>query len=67
MPDDSDDGGRAVAPPHAKLIEMVSASWVSHIVYAAAKLGLCDRLDGKPQSAAALAGTLGVHAPSLTG
>jgi len=65
LSDDSDGGGRAVAPPHAKLIEMVSASWVSHIVYAAAKLGLCDRLDGKPQSAAALAGTLGVHAPSL--
>ncbi len=53
------------APPHAQLIQMGMAHWVSHIVYVAAKLGLADYLAGGPKSAEELAGPTGMHAPSL--
>ena len=52
-------------PPHAQLIEMASAHWISRIIYVAAKLDLADRLDGEPKSAGELAGPTGTHAPSL--
>ena len=39
------------APPHAQLVEMAMAHWVSHIVYAAAKLSVADHLANGPQSA----------------
>ena len=52
-------------PPHAQLIQMGTAYWISRLVYAAAKLGLADRLADGPKSAAELAGPTGTHAPSL--
>jgi len=52
-------------PPHAQLIQMGTASWVSSVVYVAAKLAIADRLAEAPRSAAELAGTMGMHAPSL--
>lgn len=52
-------------PPHAQLIQMGAASWVSAVVYAAAKLGLADHLAGGPRSAEELAGPTGTHAPTL--
>lgn len=52
-------------PPHAQLIQMVSAYWGSKVVYAAAKLGLADHLAAGPRSAAELAGPTGTHAPTL--
>ena len=52
-------------PPHAQLIQMGTASWVSSVVYAAAKLGIADRLADAPRNAVELAGTMGMHAPSL--
>jgi hypothetical protein len=52
-------------PPHAQLIQMGAASWVSATVYAAAKLGLADHLAAGPRSAAELAGATRTHAPSL--
>jgi SAM-dependent methyltransferase len=52
-------------PPHAQVIQMATGYWVSRIVYAAAKLGLADRLADGPRSAAELAGATGTHAPSL--
>ena len=52
-------------PPHAQLIQMATAHWVSHIVYVAAKLNLADHLAKGPQSADTLAGPTGTHAPSL--
>ncbi|MGQ0700740.1 MAG: methyltransferase [Panacagrimonas sp.] len=55
----------AAAPPHAQLIQMASAYWVSKLVYAAAKLGLADQLAAAPQSAAELAPITGTHAPAL--
>jgi hypothetical protein len=52
-------------PPHAQLIQMGAASWVSAVVYAAARLGLADQLAAGPRSAAELAGATGTHAPTL--
>ena len=52
-------------PPHAQLIQMAAASWVSATVYAAAKLAIADHLAAGPRSAAELAGPTGTHAPSL--
>jgi len=52
-------------PPHVQLIQMGTASWVSAVVYAAAKLGLADQLAANPRSAAELAATMRLHAPSL--
>lgn len=52
-------------PPHAQLIQMATAHWVSHILYAAAKLGIADHLADGPKDARALAGPTGTHAPSL--
>jgi hypothetical protein len=52
-------------PPHVQLIQMGTAYWISRVVYAAAKLGLADRLADGPKSAAELAGPTGTHAPSL--
>jgi hypothetical protein len=61
---DSRSASRAL-PPHAQLIQMGTASWVSAVVYAAAKLGIADRLATGPRSAPELAGTTRTHAPSL--
>lgn len=53
------------APPHAQLIQMATAYWISRVVHAAAELGLADHLASGPQSAEALAGPTRTHAPSL--
>ena len=52
-------------PPHVQLIQMGTASWISAVVYAAARLGIADHLAAGPRSAAELAGATGTHAPSL--
>jgi hypothetical protein len=52
-------------PAHAQLIQMGAASWISAVVYAAAKLGIADLLAAEPRSAAELAGTTQTHAPTL--
>jgi hypothetical protein len=52
-------------PPHAQLIQMGAASWISAVVYAAAKLGIADHLAAGPRSAVELADTTRTHAPSL--
>ena len=54
-------------PPHAQLIQMATAYWISRVVYAAAKLDLADRLSDGAKSAAELAPATGTHAPSLHG
>ena len=64
MSDDKDAASKAL-PPHAQLIQMGVASWVSAVVYAAAKLGLADHLSAGPKSAVELATTTRTHAPSL--
>ena len=52
-------------PPHAQLIQMGAASWISAVVYAAARLSIADHLATGPKSAVELAGTTHSHAPSL--
>ena len=52
-------------PPHAQLIQMGTASWVSALVYAAAKVGIADHLAGGPKSAAEAAAAMHLHAPTL--
>ena len=64
MTDDRDTDSQAL-PPHAQLIRMGTAAWISAVVYAAAKLGIADHLDAGPRSAAELAGPTRTHAPSL--
>lgn len=53
------------APPHAQLVQMATAHWVSQIVYVAAKLSLADHLANGSKSADELAGPTKTHAPSL--
>src|SRR5262249_39510562 len=53
------------ASPSAQLIQMGTAHWVSHIVYAAARLGIADHLAQEPMSAEQLAEPTATHAPSL--
>lgn len=52
-------------PPHAQLIQMGTAFWVSRVVFVAAKLGLADQLAEGPKNADEMAQTMGVHAKSL--
>ena len=52
-------------PAPVQLIQMAIGHWVSHIVYAAAKLNLADHLAKGAQTADTLAGPTGTHAPSL--
>jgi hypothetical protein len=54
-------------PPHAQLVQMSMAHWVSHIIYVAAKLELADHLASGPMSAEHLAGRTATHAPCCTG
>lgn len=56
---------RPEMPPHAQLIQMSTAYWISKIIYAAAKLDLADHLADGPKSADELAGPTETHAPSL--
>ena len=52
-------------PPHAVLIQMGTAQWISRMLYVAAKLSLADHLAKGPKSAQELAGPTETHAPSL--
>lgn len=53
------------APGAAALIEMISASWMSQAISAAAELGLADLLAHGARSTEALAVQAGCHPPSL--
>jgi hypothetical protein len=52
-------------PPHAQLIQMGTAAFVTKVLYVAAKLGLADHLAGGARSADDLAAVLGAHPDSL--
>jgi hypothetical protein len=62
---DNRESSNQAPPPHAQLVQMAMAHWMSHTVYAAAKLNLADHLAQGPKTADALAGPTGTHAPSL--
>jgi hypothetical protein len=59
------DAGLVPAPAHVQLIQMATAYWVSRALYAAARLGLADRIADGSRRSADLAAQIGVHAPSL--
>src|SRR5262252_9240164 len=52
-------------PPHVQVIQMALGYWVSRALYAAAKLGLADKLAGGPRSAAELAKETGTLPSAL--
>ena len=60
-----DPAGHTELPPHAQLVQMATAHWMSHILYAAAKLNLADHLAQGPKPADELAALTKTHAPSL--
>ena len=47
------------------VLALTTGFWISQAIYVAAKLGIADSLRGGPKSAAELAATCDVHAPSL--
>jgi hypothetical protein len=52
-------------PPHVQIVQMGMGYWVSRALYAAAKLGLADKLAAGPRSAAELAKETGTLASAL--
>lgn len=55
----------AFIPPQVALVQMITGSWVSQSIYAAAKLGLADLLKDGAKSSAELAEMTGTHERSL--
>ena len=54
-----------VPGPQDQMARMITGSWISQMVYVAAKLGLADLMAGGPKSAVELAAATGTHARSL--
>jgi len=52
-------------PPHAQIIQMGTAYWVSRFVYTAANMRLADHLAGGPRSASELAAVTGANPRAL--
>lgn len=52
-------------PPQMVVLQMIMGYWVSQSIYAAARLGIADRLKDQPQHYTALATSTESHAPSL--
>lgn len=52
---------QASVPPHAQIIQMGTAYFVSQLVYTAARIGLADHLANGPRSAAELAAGVGAN------
>ena len=57
--------GQANKSPGDQMLDIVSAFWISRLVYVSAKLGLADHVAEQPKSATELAKLTGTHAPSL--
>ena len=64
MPENQTDNREAL-PPHAQLVQMGTAHWMSHILYVAAKLSLADHLATGPKGTDELATATNTHSPSL--
>ena len=52
-------------PPAVQMVQLLAGFQLSQALYAAARLGIADRLRSGPQDAAALAAEVGADAPSL--
>jgi SAM-dependent methyltransferase len=51
--------------PSMIMLEMISANWLSRLIYAAAKLGIADLLKDQPKSVEELANSTSTHVHSL--
>ena len=58
-------GSPSSLPPHAQIIQMGTAYWVSRFVYTAANMRLADHLAGGPRSASELAAVTGANPRAL--
>jgi hypothetical protein len=56
---------QSTLPPHAQLIQMFSAGWVSSLLHGAAEIGLADQLAAGPKTADEVAQALRLHATSM--
>jgi O-methyltransferase domain/Dimerisation domain len=65
MPNENHTTSDTASLPHAQLIQMATAHWVSQILYVATKLNLADHLAVAPKTAEELAAPTKTHAPSL--
>ncbi|MBW4574138.1 MAG: methyltransferase [Aphanothece sp. CMT-3BRIN-NPC111] len=52
-------------PPQLVMVQMVTGSWLSQCIYAAAKLGIADLLKNEPKSCDELANSTGTDSRSL--
>ena len=52
-------------PPHAQVIQMATAYWLSRAVYVVAELGIADVLKGGAKPVDQIAAETGTHAPAL--
>jgi hypothetical protein len=52
-------------PPPAMLMHLAAAKFVTQALAAAAELNVAEQLVDGPRTAGEIAGTMGVHAPSL--
>ncbi|WP_433931864.1 methyltransferase [Sorangium cellulosum] len=52
-------------PPPARVLQMITASWITQAIVTAAKLDIADRVKEGPVAVEVLAEAAGVHAPSL--
>ena len=55
----------ASLPPHAQLVQMGTAHWMSHVLYVAAKLSLADHMAKGQTRVDDLATSTNTHSPSL--
>ena len=62
---DSNLAAHTEPPPHAQLVQMATAHWMSHILYVAAKLSLADHLAEGRKRIDELAAVTKTHPPSL--
>ena len=58
-------GSPSSLPPHAQIIQMGTAYWVSQFVYTAANMRLADHLAGGPRSASELSAVTGANPRAL--
>jgi ubiquinone/menaquinone biosynthesis C-methylase UbiE len=56
---------RDAGAPEKALRQLIVGAWIAQAIYAAAKLGVADRLRAGPKTAAELAGEIQVHPESL--
>jgi hypothetical protein len=58
-------GNTSQVPPHAQVIQMATAYWVSRALYVSAELGIADLVKDEAQDAQALAAATGTYPPAL--